>query len=192
MASYDLSLLTQSLSLSRYHPRSLNHHFMTHPFFRCYCCRLHFHPEDARYPYHFENDERRRDCALRAAVNAGDCNVARSLLYEQADPNGLVESAAGGGRLSLVRCLLSFRAALVRDGYDALVAAMPQGTVVDVLLELGASVNARGATGGTVLHMAAARGDRALIQLLIARGADPSIVNVRCNRHALRGSEWLS
>jgi hypothetical protein len=45
--------------------------------------------------------------------------------------------------------------------------------VVQVLLEHGASPNARGEGGGTALHSAAANEDATIVSLLLARGADP-------------------
>lgn len=50
-------------------------------------------------------------------------------------------------------------------------------SVVRLLLERGADVNARQAGGFTPLHGAAANGDRAMAELLVDRGADPSARN---------------
>ncbi len=43
--------------------------------------------------------------------------------------------------------------------------------VIELLVDNGADVQARGAGGVTPLHLAAARGDEALVDLLLARGA---------------------
>jgi ankyrin repeat protein len=45
--------------------------------------------------------------------------------------------------------------------------------LVEMLLERGANVNARGGSGVTPLHLAASRGDATLCDLLINKGADP-------------------
>lgn len=45
--------------------------------------------------------------------------------------------------------------------------------VLTHLLEAGSDVNATGGHGVTPLHLAAARGDRTVADLLLARGADP-------------------
>jgi ankyrin repeat protein len=46
--------------------------------------------------------------------------------------------------------------------------------LVEMLIERGAKVNARGGSGVTPLHLAASRGDSQLCHLLIAKGADPA------------------
>ena len=56
---------------------------------------------------------------------------------------------------------------------------MPDGWVPAVKFlveELGADVNARDHNGYTPLHHAASRGDNALIQYLLSKGADPKAV----------------
>jgi len=45
--------------------------------------------------------------------------------------------------------------------------------LVEMLLERGANINARGGSGVTPLHLAASRGDATLCDLLIKKGADP-------------------
>ncbi len=47
----------------------------------------------------------------------------------------------------------------------------------DFLEELGVDINSRDADGFTALHHAAARGDNAMIQYLVSRGADVTAVN---------------
>ncbi len=46
--------------------------------------------------------------------------------------------------------------------------------LVEMLVERGADVNARGASGVTPLHLAASRGDGELCEMLISKGADPA------------------
>jgi ankyrin repeat protein len=43
--------------------------------------------------------------------------------------------------------------------------------------ELHADVNARDHEGNTAMHHAAARGDNAMIEYLLSKGADPTVVN---------------
>jgi ankyrin repeat protein len=47
--------------------------------------------------------------------------------------------------------------------------------IVRALLDAGAPVNARSGSGGTPLHTAAFTGDAEVVELLLARGADPRI-----------------
>jgi ankyrin repeat protein len=56
----------------------------------------------------------------------------------------------------------------------AAVAGKQDLEVVTLLVERGADVNARGATGVTALHLAASRGNEALVEFLLRRGASPS------------------
>src|SRR5690606_1223799 len=64
-------------------------------------------------------------------------------------------------------------------GHTALMWAAAAGhvDVARLLLDAGASANARSTAGDTPLHFAAAGGDAALIDLLLERGADPGAVN---------------
>jgi ankyrin repeat protein len=56
----------------------------------------------------------------------------------------------------------------------AAVAGKQDLELVMLLVERGADVNARGATGVTALHLAASRGNEALVEFLLLHGASPS------------------
>lgn len=66
---------------------------------------------------------------------------------------------------------------------DALYAAARNGhtSVVEYLLDHGASVDAKGIFGATALHWAAINGHRSTVELLVSRGASLSIRDVRFN-----------
>lgn len=49
------------------------------------------------------------------------------------------------------------------------------GEIVELLLDFGAGVNAKSKNGNTAIHLAAAEGHAAVTQVLLAKGADPSI-----------------
>lgn len=53
-----------------------------------------------------------------------------------------------------------------------------------LLLDAGADVNGQGEGGFTALHAAAANGDEELVQLLLERGADPSLLTAQGKRPA--------
>lgn len=67
------------------------------------------------------------------------------------------------------------------DGYPPLIAALSSGRsdafeVVDLLLTRNADVFQRGVNDYTPLHLAAAQGDLAMVDLLLDHGAEPSAV----------------
>jgi ankyrin repeat protein len=66
---------------------------------------------------------------------------------------------------------------------DAMYAAARNGhtRVVELLLNRGARVDAKGVFGGTALHWAAINGHRSTIDLLLARGASLTIRDARFN-----------
>jgi ankyrin repeat protein len=92
--------------------------------------------------------------------------------------------AAFFGRGQVVRALLDRDANLdaLSTNYMAntpLHAAIAGPCVMDLvrdLLQAGANPNARGATGYTPFHLAASRGNRELVDLLLACGADCSLL----------------
>jgi ankyrin repeat protein len=97
--------------------------------------------------------------ALHLAVFAEQEDAARLLLECGADVNAL-----SGGAIARVPPLGT--AAFVRSA-----------ELARLLLDAGANVNGQGEGGFTALHAAAQNGDEDLVQLLLERGADPSLPN---------------
>lgn len=95
--------------------------------------------------------------ALHLAIFGGQEEAARLLLEQGADPNALSTS-------EVVKVPPLGTAAFVRS--------LPLG---QLLLDSGADVNGRGEGGFTALHTARQNGDDAFAQLLLERGADPSL-----------------
>jgi ankyrin repeat protein len=58
----------------------------------------------------------------------------------------------------------------------AAIAGRTDLTTIELLVQRGADVNARGEGGYTPIHIAASRGAMPVIELLLARGADPAAV----------------
>jgi ankyrin repeat protein len=95
--------------------------------------------------------------ALHLALFGGQEEAARLLLERGADPNALSTNEA-------VRVPPLGTAAFVRS--------VP---LARLLLDSGADLNGRGEGGFTALHSAAQNGDEDLAQLLLERGADPTL-----------------
>jgi ankyrin repeat protein len=101
------------------------------------------------------------------AARAGHLEVMREFLNRGYDPNTVVDVAISGGRRSRQTAL----AVAIIEGHPA---------VVELLLESGANPNDRFFEDGsfaTPLHEAAAKNDRASVALLLAFGANPSVLN---------------
>ena len=97
------------------------------------------------------------------------------------DGRSLVHSAALGGDAALLKRLLAVcppeHAALADEaGWTPLICASSAGKrdTVAVLLEAGASANAKTRAGRTPLHYAASKNRPEVITLLLAAGADPA------------------
>jgi uncharacterized protein len=90
------------------------------------------------------------------AAYAGQSSALRRLLDAGADPNAPVRDAMGNTPLHLA------------------VTGVGNPTVIELLINRGASPNARAASGITPLHNAASRGAAQLIDLLLRHGADPA------------------
>ncbi len=89
--------------------------------------------------------------------------------------------AALRGRREWAEALLARGARVDREGWTPLhyAASGPGASVVALLLERGAVVDARSPNGSTPLMMAARYGTEEAVDLLLARGADPRLRNQR-------------
>jgi ankyrin repeat protein len=148
-------------------------------------------------------DERCREAErfrrVDSAIKAGDLAALRASLddpegFPNIRPDGaitcsLLQYAIYHAPLSLVRDLLAAGADPNyddHDGFPGLIAALSSGqqapgatprldvpAVVAALLDAGADINQRGLNDCTPLQWAAGTGDAAMVELLLARGADP-------------------
>lgn len=143
--------------------------------------------------------------ALDWAATMGSTKVAELLLARGAIGMNLVV-AASLGKLDLVRAFLDSGASLASlikpapaepDDHWVADSARMQGDVIShvfycacrnghtavaaLLLERGASINAKGVFGGTALHWAAINGHESTVEFLVAHGADPKIRDARFN-----------
>jgi ankyrin repeat protein len=125
--------------------------------------------------------------ALYVALRAGSEKVAQALASHpelKVDATNAAEEtplmmAALRGALEPAQRLLTRGAAVNRPGWTPLhyAASGPNPALVRVLLERGASVDARSPNGSTPLMMAARYGSEDAVALLLERGADASARN---------------
>lgn len=136
--------------------------------------------------------------ALWAAVETGDDTIVDLLLKANADPNSgarprdnqtplQIASARGYGEIVqlLLNARADFDAQLEKQGGQyrtALQAAVMNGHqhIAELLVEVGADVNAQGGEGGTALQAAVARGDEKTVDLLLDAKADFTAVGEFC------------
>jgi ankyrin repeat protein len=150
----------------------------------------------AAQPWQVTRHTRRVDEDLLKAVLARDVSLAKALLEKGADPNYVKETpnaqrvpvlsaalrrshkpeereksrqivkalVAAGASTSLAEPIGALTICNVVDGDDT--------EALDVLLENGADINARGADGETMLMKAAGQGSEAIVAYLLGRGAD--------------------
>ncbi|HDR8994476.1 TPA: ankyrin repeat domain-containing protein [Burkholderia vietnamiensis] len=111
---------------------------------------------DVEIPAEWTNPDALHE-ALHWAASQGDLNVVTAALAYGADPNCTDSFSQYGG------------------GFTALHKAKDKA-IADLLLDYGASIEARDGDGRTPLHLAAQKEDRDLVERLIDRGAD---VNAR-------------
>jgi ankyrin repeat protein len=135
----------------------------------------------------------RRAVALERALRAGDLAAARATFDEPERFPELVDPYLGCTVLQLA-LFWSPPAAVAElldrgadpnfealDGFPALILvllhredAAERAALVTDLLEHGADADARGINDWTALHVAAVRGDMAMVRVLLGAGADPS------------------
>jgi ankyrin repeat protein len=122
------------------------------------------------------------------ATVMGDCNRLTEILA--ATPDAVAAVSADGwtplhlagffGRAESAKLLLAHGASVSAYGNNymrnmplhAALAGSQDAALVRLLLEHDADVNAKGATNITPLHLAASRGNQALVDMLLAKGAD--------------------
>jgi ankyrin repeat protein len=140
-------------------------------------------------------DERmRRSVALERALRAGDLAAVRAALADpDAYPNA-VDGYTGSTvlQLALFNASVPTVAALLDDGADPNFEALDgfpalllvllhrdddavRVEIVARLLDHGVATDTRGINDWTALHVAAARGDLAMVRMLLAAGADPGV-----------------
>jgi uncharacterized protein len=123
--------------------------------------------------------------ALTLAAREGALRVAEALLARPElkldAKNRAGETPLMKGRASLVKRLLELGAAVNQAGWSPLhyAATGPDSDIVRLLVERGAALDAPSPNATTPLMMAAQYGSEASVQLLLARGADPSLRNER-------------
>jgi ankyrin repeat protein len=101
------------------------------------------------------------------------------VLLRRSPPSARLVQACRRGDVAAVRELLAADPALPHSlsPHDAREALIAGASTTAVLLEAGMDPNRRDPDGATALHHAAWRGDRPLVELLLAEGADPAILD---------------
>jgi ankyrin repeat protein len=137
-------------------------------------------------------ETQRLSIAIGTALKAGDLDELRRCYAGDTEfPNvldpltatPLLALAIYGSPLATVRALLDHGASPnyeALDGFPAIYAALSTSrgdryALIELLLDRGADVNAPGINDYTPLHYAVALRDAKGIEILLARGADPSL-----------------
>jgi uncharacterized protein len=145
-------------------------------------------------------DTQRLSMAIEAALVVGDLDALRTCFGgNSAFPNvhdpltgtALLALAIYRSPLPMVRTLLEMGADPnyePLDGFPAVYAALStdrpdRHTLIELLLDQGADVNARGINDYTPLHYAVALRDAPAMEILLSRGADPAL-KTRIDEHA--------
>ena len=150
-------------------------------------------------------DTQRLSMAIEAALVAGDLDaLKRYFPGDRSFPNvhdpltatALLALAIYRSPLATVRSLLELGARPdyeALDGFPAVYAALStdradRHALIELLLDHGADVNARGINDYTPLHYAVALRDGRAMEILLARGADPDL-KTRIDEHATPSEE---
>lgn len=121
---------------------------------------------------------------IHAAARAGDAAKVKALL--EADPRLLEVRDEAGSTPLLAAAAASLREPVESNPYLMAIPEyaaklqteyMMQPDVVKVLLAAGAGVDSRDNDGYAALHWAAMRGNRAIIEMLLAQGASVGVVD---------------
>lgn len=136
------------------------------------------------------------DRAIFHAVKSGNRDIARLLLERGADPNvsyndatgSPLDSAVSAGDPEMVSLLIKWKAGVnykMRGAQTALHTACMQkeseqaSAIITVLLQSGADVNAVTHMGVTPLMNAVEADNTSAVRILLQRGADPRIQNIK-------------
>jgi ankyrin repeat protein len=103
---------------------------------------------------------------LQDAISEGDVKGVREALKAGADPNAALEGT-GLSAISMAANIPLF----LHDGKESEKTALE---ILKLLFEAGASI---GAKDSTILHCASKKGDRAILEFLISKGADLNAVD---------------
>ncbi|MBZ2188672.1 ankyrin repeat domain-containing protein [Alcanivorax sp. JB21] len=119
---------------------------------------------------------------LSDAITDGDLGQVRSLLAAgHAVHSADLPLALHGGRLPLIRLLADALPERHRHAPDLLATYLAEGgsdpAVVEWLLLDGAALEGRNSAGDTAVLAAARQGQHALVQMLLAYGADPQAIS---------------
>lgn len=136
------------------------------------------------------------DRAIFHAVKSGNKDIARLLLERGADPNvsyndatgSPLDSAVSAGDPEMVSLLIKWKAGVnykMRGAHTALHTACMQkeseqaSAIITLLLQSGADVNAVTHMGVTPLMNAVEADNTSAVRILLQRGADPRIQNIK-------------
>lgn len=124
-----------------------------------------------------------RQHLLHALVSSGDLGLTRRLLEAGTpitEPGRIMAAALATERLPLVQ-LIAAQLSEISHHSPWLLLYLRHGgnqpAIVEWLILDGSDLNAADIEGNTALLLAARRGEHALVELMLAHGADPTVVN---------------
>ena len=144
--------------------------------------------------------------ALAVAADSGNFEWTKFCLEKGQDPNvdrvdeykPVIAAAAEGGHIDVVRLLLDHDAVLNGSGAIVLAAGAGKKSMIEFLLQQGASINEIGLEdptdervtedAGAPLHMAAEAGHKDVVELLLEKGANIDLTDLQ-GRTALDRAE---